>query len=1122
MIKRRMILIAKIIITVSLFATIAHGSVNEENILGDILNVYASGENAFRDYLITSKLNNRNIANMLMTKGCDYFWLLQNENARKCFESSLLIYKDLHDSSGQAKAYKHLGDLFLRTGDYEKATEMYGRALPLFENTYNASGQAGVYLSRGEIHMRTGDNVRAFELYRQALSIYLKSGDATGQGNVYKGMADLYTRTRVLPKATELYEKALSLYVQTHHEAGQGRVYQSMVEIYRRTGNNVKALASAEKALSLSLSAKDLLGEGELFKSIGDIHYFKSENAKATAIYHKALPIFLKADEPTGQAYIYWRLGLIALRMGDNVGALDMYNKALVLYQKVGEPIGTGRVYFDIGHLSYYKRDFVKALEFYEKALPYYLQAEEPSGQGTVFRGMAYVYLMTGDYEKSLAISEKALRQYEKADYPLGQANVYWNMGEAYYYQGNYAKALEMYDRALPLFRQVDEPIGQGIIYLNMGGIYLKRGEYAKAIDMNEKALDLFLKAESPLDQVKAYKNLGDVYAKTHNTEKALEKYDLAFNLAQKIEDGESEAYLLVKKAGVLGNKGKISQAVQLYEQGISGFERVRGQAGFAEMKKSYMEKVYDHYQDATIFMIENKFSTKAFRYAESMKARVFLDQLAEGLVNLEEGIKPELKTKRDGIENRLARLQKKLQEEAAKSKPDKKLMVSLKEERFGAEAELETVKRKIRYENPRYASVQYPDPVTIEELQRRILNQDEVILEYFIAETGAYCFVVTPDKFEIVRLTDQPEADAISEAVSSGKKVPQLASASAIYLTRETLEADVNEWVEFLKTPQPLSAVKRTLAERLYAILIKPVVGYLQGKTVVIVPDGVLARLPFESLLVPSEEGVAFLVEKYRLKYVQSASILALIRTKYDREGLSDRFIGFGDPVYDYESFKAGSPEKGSDVQGGTKLAQLSRSGYLRSGGKLDRLMGSGKEVQEIVKLFGDKGRIGRPLLRIEATEAYAKDKGMEDYGYIHFSTHGILDDKFQAIALSQIPGDAEDGFLTLGEIMNSRYHARLVVLSACQTGLGKMERGEGVVGLTRAVMYAGTPATVVSLWSVSDEGTKELMVRFYENILKKGMTKDEALREAKRSMRASEDYRHPYYWSAFIMYGE
>ena len=145
-----------------------------------------------------------------------------------------------------------------------------------------------------------------------------------------------------------------------------------------------------------------------------------------------------------------------------------------------------------------------------------------------------------------------------------------------------------------------------------------------------------------------------------------------------------------------------------------------------------------------------------------------------------------------------------------------------------------------------------------------------------------------------------------------------------------------------------------------------------------------------------------------------------------------------------------------------------------------------------------------------------------MRDYGYIHFSAHGILDAKFQAIALSQIPGDSEDGFLTLNEIMDSRYHAHLVVLSACRTGLGRMERGEGVTGLTRAVMYAGSPAVVVSLWSVDDTGTMDLMVRFYINLLAKKMSKREALRTAKLKMLKNGRYRHPFFWSAFVMYGE
>jgi CHAT domain-containing protein len=157
-------------------------------------------------------------------------------------------------------------------------------------------------------------------------------------------------------------------------------------------------------------------------------------------------------------------------------------------------------------------------------------------------------------------------------------------------------------------------------------------------------------------------------------------------------------------------------------------------------------------------------------------------------------------------------------------------------------------------------------------------------------------------------------------------------------------------------------------------------------------------------------------------------------------------------------------------------------------------------------------------------------------------------LNDKFQAIVLSQIPEDHEDGYLTLGKIMNSRYNAHLVVLSACDTGLGRIERGEGVTGLTRAVMYAGTPAAIVSLWSVSDEGTKELMTSFYKNLIKKRMSKDEALRQAKIEMigrkdndskmeKASDEtlrsvkitgrsksltYSHPFFWSAFVMYGE
>ncbi|UCH93154.1 MAG: CHAT domain-containing protein [Candidatus Aminicenantes bacterium] len=146
-----------------------------------------------------------------------------------------------------------------------------------------------------------------------------------------------------------------------------------------------------------------------------------------------------------------------------------------------------------------------------------------------------------------------------------------------------------------------------------------------------------------------------------------------------------------------------------------------------------------------------------------------------------------------------------------------------------------------------------------------------------------------------------------------------------------------------------------------------------------------------------------------------------------------------------------------------------------------------------------------------------------MKDFDYIHFTCHGLLNDDFQSLVLSQdIPGTKDDGYFTLNEIMNCDYNAKLVVLSACQTGSGKLERAEGVTVMTRAVMYAGTPAVIASLWKVDDEATKELMVKFYENMLEKNLDKAEALRQAKLTLIKNKKYRSPLYWSAFVLYGE
>ncbi|MDP2156524.1 MAG: CHAT domain-containing protein, partial [Nitrospirota bacterium] len=504
--------------------------------------------------------------------------------------------------------------------------------------------------------------------------------------------------------------------------------------------------------------------------------------------------------------------------------------------------------------------------------------------------------------------------------------------------------------------------------------------------------------------------------------------------------------------------------------------------------------KVYDRYEEAALFALAQGFNDRAFRYVESMKARTFLDQLTEGRIELEKGIDPDLKRKGDDIENALATVTNRISEEYRKTSPDEKALMYLRTEVERFSLELDRLKKQIRMKNPLYATIKYPDPVTVADLQTKVLSSDEVLLEFFVTSQGVYCFAVTTDSFGAVKL-------------SGGKK--------DFYAKIESLLGNLESGAARGE------GYDRASAGDLYDILLKPFEKIMAGKTLLVVPDGILTRLPFEALVIAKNGERSYLLEQHAVKYVQSASVLTMLRKQSSPAQTSNSFIGFGDPVYDYNSFKQGKPERDGTLSDRGISAGGDRSRYAGVGGRLGRLKASGDEVLGIERLFKAQKQDGQILLRDKASEESAKAAGMDQYGYVHFSMHGIVAPGLQAIVFSQIPGASEDGILTMGEIMNLRYNARLVVLSACQTGLGEEERGEGITGLTRAVMYAGSPAAVVSLWSVDDSGTHELMTRFYENMIQKKAGKSEALRRAKQEMIKTR-YRHPFFWAAFVMYGE
>jgi len=1058
------------------------------------------------------KGDEKTLASLMLSAADALLSIGGHDEALKLYDSAMPLARRLEDPLLMAKAHEGNGDITFHSGNPTNALLMYRRAADLYARGGSLPGQGVVARKMGDVLIQTGDNGQAAKVLENALRI-LKSGpNPVEEGNAYRSLGSLAMRQRDHRTALSFLELALARYATAGDKNGEADVRRGFGETALRTGDNERAHEEYSKALALYDTTGYRVGQGYARKGLGDIAFFAGRNDEARGLYEKALQSFTTAGYPLGQADVLRRMGQLNLRGGHIEEARASYEKALPIYGKVREPVGQADVYKGLGDIGYYGRNFSSALELYDKALPYYVHAGEPLGQGNVHRATGDIYFYAGDYAKAMEYYEKALSFYMKANSPMGQANTYRTMGEAYVRLGKTDHALAMFTSAMVIYKKVNEPIGQGDICKTLGEIYLEKGNRMGALDMFRKALTYVTAAHSVVDQGHAYQGIGDVFLSAGDLGKSLENYDTALELYRQMRDKESEAFILVKKAGITGRTGDVKEATGLFEAGLGKFEEVRSQAMFPDMKKSYMEKVYGHYEDAAVFMLEANENEKAFRTIEAMKARVFLDQLAEARVELEKGIDPSVKAERTSLENELMVTRRKLEDESRKDTPDGELVERLKKETSLLQEKLDTLTRDIRYKNPLYASVRYPEPVAVRFLQEKVLKEDEVLAEYFLSKKGVHCLVVSRKDFHVVKLS----------------------------ASHEDLLSKVKAFLTNIRGYQQKERFREALAEDLYAILVKPLETFLGDGTLIVAPQGVLAYLPFKALVTEEGGKKIFMIEKYPVAYIQSGTVLSVLRSQYEREGSGGGFVGFGDPVYDYDKYltetdtareKKAEKKNGATSGAGDEPpavspgAAFTKNSYLRAGGTLTRLQGSGEEIEGIRKIYEEQGNPARSFLRLEAREENARSPGMGRYAFIHFSTHGILEPGFQAIALSQIPGDREDGFLTLGEIMNSRFNARLVVLSACETGLGEMSYSEGVTGLTRAVMYAGSTAAVVSLWSVADEGTKDLMIRFYDGLVKKGMSKTEALRAAKIQLlkdTKENSFSHPFFWSAFVMYGE
>ena len=533
------------------------------------------------------------------------------------------------------------------------------------------------------------------------------------------------------------------------------------------------------------------------------------------------------------------------------------------------------------------------------------------------------------------------------------------------------------------------------------------------------------------------------------------------------------------------------------------------------------------------------EYASEAFRINEQSRARSLLDLLAETDAAITEGVPAELLKRKQENLDRQQDIADVLTGINVSTDELKKKPAELDEELEKLQTEYEEIENQIRTASPRYATLTANKPLTLAEVQQNVLDDQTALVEYALQTDESYLFVATKSGVSLFKLPGRANIEKLAMDLRA-QLIPSK-------LQRRIVGIDVAEANRGLgvATAAPEDVAPFVAASSaLYKAVLAPAATMIGEKRLMVVADGALNYIPFEALLKTGDgadfSSLGYLVKTNEVIYAPSASVVGAIKQQRTKS-TGRAILVIADPVFNSNDARAqkkpATPASDAEVRGlgiQSALADVSgsnaapaASNAAMEGLPLSRLNGTRAEADAISKLAKASGGQADVWLDLEANEDNLGARDISKYRIIHVATHGLLNaerPQFTGVVLSLVGNKTHDGFVRTDEVFNLRLGSPLVMLSACETGLGKEKRGEGVMGLTRAFMYAGAPTVGVSLWSVADKSTADLMTDFYKRLLStgEGTTSSSSLRGAQLAMISGKKYSAPFYWAPFVLVGD
>ena len=910
---------------------------------------------------------------------------------------------------------------------------------------------------------------------------------------------------------------------------------------------------------------KEYVSAQRTFEEAQKLRAQSAATARRTAIekYKEALPKFKAAGDPYRQALDLQMMGLAYLQLSefrtalpylvealslsksfadrgveasietliggahDVLGNIDQskehYQRAITLAHDMRGSLNEGSALNNIGKLYGDGGDFQKALDYYLRALP--LFSELPTQRAITLNNIGVAYSSLGEFEKALEYLRQSLAILRTGNDRNAESYTLSNVGAAYKGLANYQEALNYFGQA----RAIQQKTGnrpQEAETLDLTGVaYSHMGQPEKALEYHQQSLEIQRAVQNVRREAISRMNIGHVYNLLKQNEKAIDQFDQSLKILRNIGDLNNTAIALEGRAHSAQLAGDLISAKKNIEESLTLIETVRAGSGSQQLRASYLasrEEAYEFYVDL-LMQLDAKEPTKgyaaeALRVSERSRARSLVELLNEARVDIREGVNVDLIKRERALSQLLnAKAQREIQLTARKSNQSE--IDTLHKEISALEDEYQQVQVAIRKASPAYAALTQPAPLDLKDIQRE-LDPNTLLLEYSLGDERSYLWLVSRDSLKTYEL---PKRDQIQ---TLAKKLYESLTARSVV---RSMEAPAQRQDRIAQADREF---KQTVTE-LSKIIVGPATSELGTKRILVVADGALQYVPFTALTDPQSSQAKPLIFGHEVITLPSASSFAVQRKFLAGRKPAPRALAvIADPVFSTSDprFKnSGRTVRIREENASTKadgdesriIEHLSPTGEL----SIRRLPFTRQEAEQILAVSPSASNLR--ALDFRANRSLATSDELSKYRYVHFATHGYLDSAradLSAIVLSLVDeqGKTQDGFLRAYDIYNLHLPAELVVLSACETGLGKDVKGEGLVGLTRGFMYAGARRVIVSLWNVNDKATASLMEGVYAGMLKSHKTPAASLRAAQIEMLRQPQWQSPYYWAAFVMQGE